>query len=81
MNRIYSISQDGILLIWKFVDEQSEEFKKHINFAKNIKSKKNYKYDKIYKKEKNENEEEKEAEEENEDNNNVLDLKSDKEST
>ena len=81
MNRIYSISQDGILLIWKFVDEQSEEFKKHINFVKNIKSKKNYKYDKIYKKEKNENEEEKEEEEENEDkNNNIIDLKSDEES-
>ena len=41
MNRIYSISQDGLLLIWKFVDEQSDEFKKHINFVKNIKPKKN----------------------------------------
>jgi hypothetical protein len=40
MNRIYSISQDGLLLIWKFVDEQSDEFKKHINFVKNIKPKK-----------------------------------------
>ena len=50
MNRIHSISQDGILLIWKFIDEQSEEFKKHINFVKNIKYKKNYKYDKIHKK-------------------------------
>ena len=78
MNRIYSISQDGILLIWKFIDEQSEEFKKHINFVKNIKSKKNYKYDKIYKKEK--NEEEKEEEEEEEDNNNnIIGLKSDEE--
>ena len=50
MNRIYSISQDGILLIWKLVDEQREEFKNHINFVKNIKPKKNYKYDKIHKK-------------------------------
>ena len=53
MNRIFSLSQDGVLLIWKFVEEQSEEFKKHINFVKNIKPKKNYRYDKIYKKEEN----------------------------
>ena len=79
MNRIYSISQDGILLIWKFVDEQSEEFKKHINFLKNIKSKKNYKYDKIHKNEKNEEEKEEEEEEEEEDNNNIIGLKSDEE--
>ena len=50
MNRIYSISQDGLMLIWKFIDERSEEFQKHINFVKNIKPKKNFKYDKIYKK-------------------------------
>ena len=69
MNRIYSISQDGLLLIWKFVDEKSEEFQKHLNFVKNIKPKKNYKYDKIYKK--------KNIKEENEDNN--ISLKSEDE--
>ena len=60
MNRIYSIGQDGLMLIWKFIDERSEEFKKHLNFVKNIKPKKNFKYDKIYKKKKksDENEEE-----------------------
>ena len=72
MNRIYSISQDGILLIWKLVDEQSEEFKKHINFVKNIKPKKNYKYDKIHKKKI-------EEEKEEDNNNNIIDLKSDEE--
>ena len=75
MERIYSISQDGLLLIWKFVDEQSEEFKKHINFMKNIKNKKNYKYDKINKKEK--KNEENEEEEENK--NNILGLNDDEE--
>ena len=77
MNRIYSISQDGLLLIWKFVDEQSDEFKKHINFVKNIKPKKNYKYDKVYKKQ-----EKNEEEEENDDyknNDNILGLDSDEE--
>ena len=69
MNRIYSISQDGLLLIWKFVNEKSEEFQKHLNFVKNIKPKKNYKYDKIYKK--------KNIKEENEDNN--ISLKSEDE--
>ena len=60
MNRIYSISQDGLMLIWKFIDERSEDFQKHLNFVKNIKPKKNFKYDKIYKKKKksDENEEE-----------------------
>ena len=60
MNRIYSISQDGLMLIWKFIDERSENFQKHLNFVKNIKPKKNFKYDKIYKKKKksDENEEE-----------------------
>ena len=77
MNRIYSISQDGLLLIWKFVDEQSDEFKKHINFVKNIKPKKNYKYDKVYKKhEKNEEEEENDDEKNND---NILGLDSDEE--
>ena len=77
MNRIYSISQDGLLLIWKFVDEQSDEFKKHINFVKNIKPKKNYKYDKIYKKhEKNEEEEENDDDKNND---NILGLDSDEE--
>ena len=52
MNRIYSISQDGMMLIWKFIDERSEEFQKHLNFVKNIKPKKNFKYDKIFKKKK-----------------------------
>ena len=75
MERIYSISQDGLLLIWKFVDEQSEEFKKHINFVKNIKNKKNYKYDKINKKEK--KKEENEEEEENK--NNIIGLNDDEE--
>ena len=82
MNRIYSISQDGLLLIWKFVDEQSEEFKKHINFVKNIKPKKNYKYDKIYKKNKNKNDEddeEREEKEEENDNDNILGLNEDEE--
>ena len=65
MNRIYSISQDGLMLIWKFIDERSEDFQKHLNFVKNIKPKKNFKYDKIYKK-KNKKEEEK-----NENNNNI----------
>ena len=77
MNRIYSISQDGLLLIWKFVDEQSDDFKKHINFVKNIKPKKNYKYDKIYKKqEKNEEEEENDDDKNND---NILGLDSDEE--
>ena len=77
MNRIYSISQDGLLLIWKFVDEQSDEFKKHINFVKNIKPKKNYKYDKIYTKhEKNEEEEENDDDKNND---NILGLDSDEE--
>ena len=77
MNRIYSISQDGLLLIWKFVDEQSDEFKRHINFVKNIKPKKNYKYDKIYKKhEKNEEEEENDDDKNND---NILGLDSDEE--
>ena len=69
MNRIYSISQDGLMLIWKFIDERSEEFQKHINFVKNIKPKKNFKYDKIYKKnKKNKNNEEIEEEEKNDNN-------------
>ena len=85
MNRIYSISQDGVLLIWKFVEEQSDEFKKHINFVKNIKPKKNYKFDKINKKTKNNNninieeEEEENEEEENNNNKNILGLNSDEE--
>ena len=77
MNRIYSISQDGLLLIWKFVDEQSDEFKKHINFVKNIKPKKNYKYDKIYKK--NEKNEEEEENDDDKNNDNILGLDSDEE--
>ena len=28
------------MLIWKFIDDRNEEFKKHINFVKNIKPKK-----------------------------------------
>ena len=43
MNRIYSISQDGVMLIWKYIEEKSNEFKKHINFVKNIKPNKNLK--------------------------------------
>ena len=77
MNRIYSISQDGLMLIWKFIDERSEEFQKHINFVKNIKPKKNFKYDKIYKKKEkekaNEDNEEGEGEEKN---NNMISLDS-----
>ena len=65
MNRIYSISQDGLMLIWKFIDERSEEFQKHINFVKNIKPKKNFKYDKIYKKKEKANEENEDGEEKN----------------
>ena len=68
MNRIYSISQDGLMLIWKFIDDRSEEFKKHINFVKNIKPKKNYKYDKIYKKKNKKKEEDDNEEEEKKDN-------------
>ena len=74
MNRIFSLSQDGVLLIWKFVEEQSEEFKKHINFVKNIKPKKNYKYDKIYKKEENNDNNEEDV------NNNIMELESEEES-
>ena len=77
MNRIYSISQDGLLLIWKFVDEQSDEFKRHINFVKNIKPKKNYKYDKIYKKHEKNEEEEENGDDKN--NDNILGLDSDEE--
>ena len=77
MNRIYSISQDGLLLIWKFVDEQSDEFKKHINFVKNIKPKKNYKYDKVYKKHEKNEEEEENDDDKNDDN--ILGLDSDEE--
>ena len=69
MNRIYSISQDGLLLIWKFIDEKSEDFQKHLNFVKNIKPKKNYKYDKIYKKKNKKEEEDDDKEEEKNDNN------------
>ena len=76
MNRIYSISQDGLMLIWKFIDERSEEFKKHLNFEKNIKPKKNYKYDKIYKK----NIKNKENEEEKNDNNISLENEEDEKS-
>ena len=71
MNRIYSISQDGMILIWKFIDERSEEFQKHLNFVKNIKTKKNFKHDKIFKKKKkndnkdNENDNNDEKEEKN----------------
>ena len=71
MNRIYSISQDGMILIWKFIDERSEEFQKHLNFVKNIKPKKNFKHDKIFKKKKkndnkdNENDNNDEKEEKN----------------
>ena len=72
MNRIFSISQDGLMLIWKFIDERSEEFKKHINFVKNIKPKKNFKFDKIYKK--NDKNDENEEEEKNE--NNMISLES-----
>ena len=80
MNRIYSISQDGMMLIWKFIDERSEEFQKHLNFVKNIKPKKNFKYDKIFKKKKknddnndNENDNNDEKEEKNE---NIISLES-----
>ena len=66
MNRIYSISQDGLMLIWKFIDERSEDFQKHLNFVKNIKPKKNFKYDKIYKKKKKSDENEEKEEEKNE---------------
>ena len=69
MNRIYSISQDGLLLIWKFIDEKSEDFQKHLNFVKNIKPKKNYKYDKIYKNKNKKEEEDDDKEEEKNDNN------------
>ena len=68
MNRIYSISQDGLLLIWKFIDEKSEDFQKHLNFVKNIKPKKNYKYDKIYKKKNKKEEDDDDKEEEKNDN-------------
>jgi len=72
-NRIYSISQDGLMLIWKFIDERSEEFQKHINFVKNIKPKKNFKYDKIYKKKEKANEENEDGEEKND---NMISLES-----
>ena len=73
MNRIYSISQDGLMLIWKFIDERSEEFQKHINFVKNIKPKKNFKYDKIYKKKEKANDENEDGEEKND---NMISLES-----
>jgi DNA-nicking Smr family endonuclease len=77
MNRIYSISQDGLMLIWKFIDERSEEFQKHLNFVKNIKPKKNFKYDKIYKKkEKEKTNEENEEGEGEKNNNNMISLDS-----
>ena len=68
MNRIYSISQDGLMLIWKFIEERSEEFQKHLNFVKNIKPKKNFKYDKKFKKKKKQNDNEDNNEEEEEKN-------------
>ena len=73
MNRIYSISQDGLMLIWKFIDERSEEFQRHLNFVKNIKPKKNFKYDKIYKKKEKENDENEDKEEQND---NMISLES-----
>ena len=80
MERIFSLSQDGVLLIWKYIDEQSDEFKKHINFVKNIKPKKNYKYDKINKKNNiNEKNEEEENNDDNNINDNVLGINSDEE--
>ena len=43
MNRIYSISQDGIMFIWKYINEKSDEYKKQLNFERRIKGNKNLK--------------------------------------
>ena len=79
MNRIYSISQDGLMLIWKFIEERSEEFQKHLNFVKNIKPKKNFKYDKKFKKKKKQNDNEDNNEEEEEKNEKNISLESEEE--
>ncbi len=42
-NRIYSISQDGIMFIWKYINEKSEEYKKQLNFERRVKGNKNLK--------------------------------------
>ena len=41
MSRIYSISQDGVMFIWKYTQEKSEEFMKMLEFQGRIKSNKN----------------------------------------
>lgn len=41
--RIFTISKEGTMFIWKYVEEQSEEFKKRIEFERRIKANKNLK--------------------------------------
>lgn len=41
--RIYSISKEGVMFVWKYVEEKSEEFNKKTNFNLKIKSNRNLK--------------------------------------
>ena len=43
MNRIYSISQDGVMFIWKYVSEKSKEYIKALTFERRVKGNKNLK--------------------------------------
>ena len=43
MNRIHSISQDGIMFIWKYINEKNDEHKKQLNFERRTKGNKNLK--------------------------------------
>lgn len=43
MNRIYSISQDGIMFIWKYINEKSDAFIKAQYYDKRVKNNKNLK--------------------------------------
>ncbi len=42
-SRIFSISKDGVLFVWKYVSDLSEEFIKQNNFERRIKSNRNLK--------------------------------------
>jgi periodic tryptophan protein 2 len=44
-HRIYSISSDGMLFIWKYIPERSDEFKKRLNFMSKIQNVSNLKVD------------------------------------
>ena len=43
MNHIYSISQDGVMFVWKYVNEKSDEYVKALTFERRVKGNKNLK--------------------------------------